>query len=186
MGAYYSNLGELRTDEVSLLCEKVNFTADEVRALYSRFKKLDRDGTGVINRDSLLKIPELAMNPLVDRIVQCFDEDDEGNITFPSFLACLSLLSPKSTLKEKLSVAFRVYDFNRDGFIDAEEVGKVLRIMVGTNMSEEQTQRLAEQTVASAAQDGRAISGDDFHRLFSTREEEINRIFSVRVETLDG
>ena len=185
MGAYYSDLGELRQDEVAVLSQNVNFTAKEIHALYSRFKKLDRDGTGVISRENLLKIPELAMNPLVDRIILCFDADEEGNITFTSFLSCLSRLSDKGTLEQKLSVAFRIYDINRDGFISVDEVCEILRLMVGTNMTEEQIQRTASDTVQAAASDGHQISTSDFHRLFQNREDEVNRMFSVNIVTAD-
>eukprot|EP00750_Incisomonas_marina_P017650 INCI231.1.p1 GENE.INCI231.1~~INCI231.1.p1 ORF type:complete len:186 (+),score=39.02 INCI231.1:116-673(+) len=185
MGAYYSEPGELSPDELNFLSDKVNFNANEIQTLFSRFKKLDREQKGVINRGCLLKIPELAMNPLVDRIIQCFETDDEGNITFTSFLTCLSQLSRRGSLKDKLDVAFRVYDIDGDGFVSVDELAAIFRLMVGENMTEQQILKVALDTVASAAQDGERISRADFFKLFCNRESELKRIFSVKVVTRD-
>jgi len=185
MGAYYSELGELRQSEANLLSENVNFSSKEVQALFARFKKLDRSGAGVISRDNLLKIPELAMNPLVDRIVDCFEADDEGNVTFTAFLQCLSHLSTSGTIREKLALAFRVYDINNDGFISIDELTQILRLMVGAHMTDEEIQKTAITTIDSAASDGEKISRDDFYSLFGDREDEISRIFTIEIVTRD-
>ena len=186
MGAYYSSeLGALRPEEVTALSENVNFSPKEIQTLYVRFQKLDRSGTGVICRDSLLKIPELAMNPLVDRIVNIFETDEEGNITFTSFLSCLSCLSINSSLSEKLSAAFRVYDANNDGYVSADEVFEILSQMVGSNMSEDQIRRVSNDTVKAAASDGQRMSRDDFNQLFQDRGDEINSVFGVKIVTIE-
>lgn len=39
---------------------------------------------------------------LVDRIFRVFDMDDDGVISFPEYIACLSILSHKATQEEKL------------------------------------------------------------------------------------
>jgi serine/threonine-protein phosphatase 2B regulatory subunit len=185
MGAYYSDLGVLRPDELDSLSQGVHFNKQEVQALFARFKKLDRDGRGVINRGDLIKIPQLAMNPLVERIIQCFDADDEGNVTFTSFLNCLSHLSHRSSAAEKLSIAFRVYDIDKDGYISDAELCEILRLMAGGNMTEDRIRRVATDTVAAAAADGgNRISMDDFRRLFQNREAELCSSFSVNVLTM--
>jgi calcineurin B family protein 1 len=40
--------------------------------LYSRFLNLDRQSRGYLDREDFLRIPELAINPLGDRIVDAF------------------------------------------------------------------------------------------------------------------
>lgn len=41
--------------------------AKDVKKLYKRFKKLDKDGNGLVSREEFLMVPELALNPLVKR-----------------------------------------------------------------------------------------------------------------------
>ncbi len=45
---------------------------NQIVRLYSRFINLDKRGQGYLDRDDFLRIPELAINPLGDRIVDAF------------------------------------------------------------------------------------------------------------------
>jgi calcineurin B family protein 1 len=45
---------------------------NQIVRLYSRFLNLDRQGRGYLDREDFLRIPELAINPLGDRIVDAF------------------------------------------------------------------------------------------------------------------
>lgn len=48
---------------------------DQIARLYMRFTRLDRDASGGLSTDELLTIPELAMNPLANRIILIFQEN---------------------------------------------------------------------------------------------------------------
>jgi Ca2+-binding EF-hand superfamily protein len=91
MGAAGAKEELLRRDEVDELEQATGFDGDQVLELYSRFRKLDRAGTGTITRGDLLAIPELAMNPLVDRVVSHFGFTEQARINFPDFLRVLSV-----------------------------------------------------------------------------------------------
>ena len=52
-------------------------SASQIERLYSRFTTLDKFGNGALSREDLLRIPELAINPLGDRIVHAFFRDAE-------------------------------------------------------------------------------------------------------------
>ena len=55
-------------------------TANQIQRLYSRFSSLDKQQKGYLTREDFLRIPELAINPLGDRIVHAFFRDnDVGN-----------------------------------------------------------------------------------------------------------
>ncbi len=58
------------------------FSREEVSRLERRFKKLDLDRSGTISVGELLSIPELKENPLVNRVVNMFDEDLSGEVVF--------------------------------------------------------------------------------------------------------
>lgn len=45
---------------------------NQIVRLYSRFINLDKRGQGYLDREDFLRIPELAINPLGDRIVDAF------------------------------------------------------------------------------------------------------------------
>lgn len=81
--------------------------------LYSRFINLDKRGQGFLDRDDFLRIPELAINPLGDRIVDafflhgfvikssaqkrsllCICSDDNEHINFKQFIRVLARFRP--------------------------------------------------------------------------------------------
>lgn len=64
MGAEQSTLNQ---EELEKMKATTNFTDNELKRLYRRFKKLDKDSNGVIDREEFLEIPELAANPLLAR-----------------------------------------------------------------------------------------------------------------------
>lgn len=43
--------------------------------LKKRFMKLDKDGSGSIDKDEFLQIPQIATNPLAHRMIAIFDEE---------------------------------------------------------------------------------------------------------------
>ena len=56
--------------------------ADEIRRLGKRFKKLDVDGSGSLSVQEFMSIPDLQQNPLVQRVIDIFDTDGNGEIDF--------------------------------------------------------------------------------------------------------
>ena len=55
-------------------------TANQIERLYSRFTSLDKQQKGYLTRDDFLRIPELAINPLCDRIVHAFFRDGHDGV----------------------------------------------------------------------------------------------------------
>ena len=52
------------------------------------------------------------------------------------------------------SVAFKVYDMDRDGFISNGELFLVLKMMVGNNLKDGQLQQIVDKTIMEADKDG--------------------------------
>ena len=50
-------------------------TSNQIERLWSRFTSLDKQQKGYLTREDFLRIPELAINPLGDRIVHAFFRD---------------------------------------------------------------------------------------------------------------
>ncbi|KAJ1565202.1 Calcineurin subunit B [Nowakowskiella sp. JEL0078] len=143
-----------------------HFTSDEVQRLYKRFIKLDKDGSGSIDKDEFLLLPQIASNPLAQRMIACFDNDGSGDIDFKEFIAGLSAFSARGNKEDKLKFAFKVYDIDRDGFISNGELFLVLKMMVGSNLRDNQLQQIVDKTIMEADTDGDGkISFEEFQKV---------------------
>lgn len=73
-------------------------TASQIERLYSRFTSLDRTDCGTLSREDFLRIPELAINPLCDRIVHAFFADStDDRVNFRQFMKVLAHFRPIRT-----------------------------------------------------------------------------------------
>ena len=50
----------------------------------------------------------------------------------------------------KLKFAFKIYDMDNDGYITYEDLFQVLKLMVGSNLKDNQLQQLVNRTIRSA------------------------------------
>jgi len=66
----------------SIVVSPLLVDADEIRRLGKRFRKLDLDNSGALSLDEFLSLPELQQNPLVQRVIDIFDEDGNGEVDF--------------------------------------------------------------------------------------------------------
>lgn len=78
-------------------------TQQEVEALYSRFRALDRGRKGYITADEFLAIPELSINPLAQRLARLFE-----SVNFKEFVRLLAPFSARTTVDMKLAFMFEV------------------------------------------------------------------------------
>ena len=128
--------------------------------------KLDKDNSGTIERDEFLSLPQVSSNPLATRMIAIFDEDGGGDVDFQEFVSGLSAFSSKGNKEEKLRFAFKVYDIDRDGFISNGELFIVLKMMVGSNLKDQQLQQIVDKTIMEADldRDGK-ISFEEFQKM---------------------
>merc|ERR1712042_97687 len=151
-------------NEASLPMEMAtNFDAEEIKRLGKRFRKLDLDGSGSLSIDEFMSLPELQQNPLVQRVIDIFDTDGNGEVDFKEFIEGLSQFSVKSDKEQKLRFAFRIYDMDRDGYISNGELFQVLKMMVGSNLKDTQLQQIVDKTIQIHDRDGDGkISFEEF------------------------
>lgn len=140
-----------------------NFDRDEVDRLRKRFMKLDKDNSGTIEREEFLSLPQVSSNPLSTRMIAIFDEDGGGDVDFQEFVSGLSAFSSRGNKEEKLRFAFKVYDIDRDDYISNGELFIVLKMMVGSNLKDQQLQQIVDKTIMEADKDGDGkISFEEF------------------------
>lgn len=114
---------------------------------------MDTDGSGELEPNEFFDVPELAQNPLVQRVISVFDKNGDGNISFYEFVTGISKLTASSSREEKMRFAFDIYDIDKDGYISNGELFKVLKMMVGVNLNDVQLQQLVDRTIIRADQD---------------------------------
>uniref|UniRef100_A0A674H522 Protein phosphatase 3 regulatory subunit B, alpha n=1 Tax=Taeniopygia guttata TaxID=59729 RepID=A0A674H522_TAEGU len=128
-----------------------HFDADEIKRLGKRFKKLDLDNSGSLSVEEFMSLPELQQNPLVQRVIDIFDTDGNGEVDFKGKTQC------------SVTVAFRIYDMDKDGYISNGELFQVLKMMVGNNLKDTQLQQIVDKTIINADKDGDGrISFEEF------------------------
>ncbi|KAK2561060.1 Calcineurin subunit B type 1 [Acropora cervicornis] len=90
-------------NEVSLPGDMVtHFDADEIKRLGKRFRKLDLDKSGALSVEEFMSLPELQQNPLVQRVIDIFDTDGNGEVDFKEFIEGVSQFSVKGDKESKL------------------------------------------------------------------------------------
>ncbi|KAF2672602.1 putative CNB1-calcineurin B, regulatory subunit [Microthyrium microscopicum] len=160
-------MGNANSQLLENIVQGSNFDHDEVERLRKRFMKLDKDGSGTIDRAEFLAIPQISSNPLATRLIiltnetAILDNDGNGDVDFEEFVKGLSAFSSKGNKEEKLKFAFKVYDIDRDGYISNGELFVVLKMMVGSNLKDQQLQQIVDKTIREAD-----LNGDgkiDFH-----------------------
>merc|ERR1712066_363171 len=201
MGNSRSSL-QLQQEEINEITAETGFTKQQIERLYARFTSLDKQNHGYLTREDFLRIPELAINPLGDRIVHAFFWDnakksdsnnrfpnDEPNmdgtnerVNFPDFVRVLAHFRPLKKdsdnnklngREEKLRFAFRMYDLDGDDLISKEELLAVLTMMVGANICEEQLVSIAERTIMEADSDkDNLISFEEFKNVLARTDVE--------------
>merc|ERR1711899_31650 len=185
MGNSRSQL-QLQEEEINEITAETGFTKQQIERLYARFSSLDKQNHGYLTREDFLRIPELAINPLGDRIVHAFfyesKNTDEEKVDFKDFVRVVAHFRPVkktpvknklNTRMEKLHFAFRMYDLDGDDKISKEELLAVLTMMVGENISPEQLLSIAERTILEADLDkDDLISFEEFVKVLERTDVE--------------
>jgi len=168
-------MGNANSQLLENIVQGSNFDHEEVERLRKRFMKLDKDGSGTIDRDEFLSLPQINSNPLATRMIAIFDEDGGGDVDFQEFVSGLSAFSSKGKKEEKLRFAFKVYDIDRDGYISNGELFIVLKMMVGSNLKDQQLQQIVDKTIMEADldRDGK-ISFEEFTKMVENTDISTN------------
>lgn len=128
---YMGNLSsQLLPEELEELSKESSLSPKEIKRLYKRFKTLDKEVKNSITILEFMSIPELAMNPLANRILVVFDKTKKGELNFKEFISNLAVFSIHTKREIKLKFAFDVYDVDGDGFIDKRDLFYVIKLMV--------------------------------------------------------
>eukprot|EP00949_MAST-11_sp_MAST-11-sp1_P003922 g3922.t1 len=176
MGVNYSM--QLQPDEVAELVEVSGFSREQVLRLYTRFRKLDRSNRGSIDQADLLKIPELAMSPVAEVLVDRFfrlSATPDRRVNFRKFLDFLGIFTGSSSLDARIQLLFSLYDISDDGYISEDELQESLRRLVGPHISDRSIADVVRRTIQEYDRDGdNRLSFEEFKEaILRTDIEEI-------------
>ena len=116
---------------------------------------MDANNDGYLSKEEFLQIEALQQNPLVNRVLEIFDDDGNDKIDFSEFVEALSIFCANDDAEKeaKVKFAFRIYDVNNDGYISNGDLFRILKIMVGDNLNDTQLQQLVDRTILQADKD---------------------------------
>ncbi|XP_073343194.1 A-type potassium channel modulatory protein KCNIP1 isoform X2 [Pagrus major] len=133
-----------RPEGLDQLEAQTNFSKRELQVLYRGFK--NECPSGVVNEETFKQIysqffPHGGKDSCIEGfsssspadastyahfLFNAFDSAHTGSIKFEDFVTALSILL-RGTVTEKLQWTFNLYDINRDGYINKEEMTDIVR-----------------------------------------------------------
>ncbi|KAL7646730.1 UNVERIFIED_CONTAM: hypothetical protein RMT77_001983 [Armadillidium vulgare] len=92
-------------------------------------EQVSRDDTAFVRVDftALETITELRENPFRRRMCEVFSTDGSASMSFDQFLEMFSVFSEECPREIKAIYAFRIYDFDDDGFIGKEDLTNAVK-----------------------------------------------------------
>ena len=89
-------------EEIEQYKSEFNLDEQELKRIYRRFKKLDTDKVGQISIEEFQSQPDLAANPLLERVLSVLDKNHDHLVDLKDFVKGISIFSPKSSREEKM------------------------------------------------------------------------------------
>mmetsp|Transcript_15759 Transcript_15759/g.54729 ORF Transcript_15759/g.54729 Transcript_15759/m.54729 type:complete len:242 (-) Transcript_15759:53-778(-) len=141
-----------------------SYDEGEILRMFKRFRKAT-EGDDVMTEEDFREMPEIAVNPLLDRLVVYFGfkkPENEGCINFSMFVIGMSVFSHRGTKAKKMRASFDLYDVDGDGKISRDDLMHVLTKIIEFSGS---AQEDAEKTLLKAVNRTFAeASGDEAKR----------------------
>eukprot|EP00040_Diaphanoeca_grandis_P002656 m.22360 g.22360 ORF g.22360 m.22360 type:complete len:190 (-) comp13794_c0_seq1:267-836(-) len=126
MGKRQSKLTE---GKISELKTRTHFNEREINKWFKAFIK--DCPTGALSRDEFIDIyaqffPFGQSAPFASKVFDVFDVNEDGVLTFEEYLSALSVTA-RGTLDEKIEWVFKLYDVNRNGNVEVEELEAIVQ-----------------------------------------------------------
>ncbi|KAL6986425.1 calcineurin b-like protein [Sarracenia purpurea var. burkii] len=175
--------------EHTVLASETTFTANEVEALYTLYKRLSSSiiDDGLIHKEEF----KLALlnnsskhNLFADRLFDLFDLKKNGVIEFEEFVRSLSIFHPNAPEADKLAFVFRMYDLRCTGYIERDELKELVLALLNESdltLPNDAVEAIVDKTIVEAdlKGDGR-IDPEEWKELVS-RRPSIMKIMTVPI-----
>jgi len=95
-----------------------------------------------VKKEKVIMQSELRNNPFKHRLCEIFSSEPAGSetfgdLTFDEFVDLYNVMSPRATKEVKTQTAFRLYDFDANGYLTAEDIALLLRTIATTPKKKE-------------------------------------------------
>ncbi|EGD75608.1 calcium and integrin-binding protein 2 [Salpingoeca rosetta] len=185
MGCSSSQLLDAETLEEYQDC--TFFTKREIIHVFERYRQLGgKSLEDSLAMNQVLDLVELKENPFKERICLVFsqftDGEKKGHISFEDFLDMMSVFSEGATRDVKASYAFRIYDFDGDGYLDKKDLMDTIECLCGKDgLSEYERELVADKILEEADLDGdHRLSYVEFEHVISRAPDFVNT-FRIRI-----
>eukprot|EP00601_Ochromonadales_sp_CCMP2298_P007999 CAMPEP_0173201390 /NCGR_PEP_ID=MMETSP1141-20130122/18325_1 /TAXON_ID=483371 /ORGANISM="non described non described, Strain CCMP2298" /LENGTH=191 /DNA_ID=CAMNT_0014126507 /DNA_START=60 /DNA_END=635 /DNA_ORIENTATION=+ len=159
-----TDISEEKLEEYKMLSQ---FKPKEIIRLRKVFLAVT-DGKEEMTKELFVDMKGIALNPLKDRLCVCFGFNEHVNVLdFQAFLIGLSVFNSSGKREAKLKMAFKIQDFDGDGFISKQDLIEYLRRITGSTLGEEEIEEVAAEVFRETSSDPllKVISFADFQRV---------------------
>eukprot|EP00055_Hartaetosiga_balthica_P013073 m.65697 g.65697 ORF g.65697 m.65697 type:complete len:192 (+) comp8160_c1_seq1:129-704(+) len=169
------------------------FTKREIIHVFEIYEKLGLTEKSGLKRKATIndKLPkevftmeldELKENPFRERMCSVFSQSSTGELAFEDFLDMMSVFSEGATPDVKASYAFRIYDFDDDGYLDKKDlINTVSRLCGEHGLEEAERDLVADKILEEADLDGdHRLSYVEFEHVISRAPDFVNT-FRIRI-----
>lgn len=151
--------------------ESLGFTEPDLTYMYEVFCSIDADGSGQISLTEMLDHLDVDRTSFAKRVFSIFDEDLSGEIDFREFV--LSMWNYCTLTRNTLILfAFDLYDADNSGFIEPDEVKKMLKDVYGRKFKDSKHARKIFVKLTAASNDlgsrSDAVSVPEFEQFSKT------------------
>jgi len=112
------------------------------------FQEFDKDGSGTISTKELLPVMRsMGQNPTEDEVLNLvieYDVNGDGTIDFDEFMEMMKKQAEHQDNSAELKEAFKIFDRDGNGYIDAAELKKVVT-QYGARLSLEEAEELLHE-----------------------------------------
>ncbi|GKT34897.1 Calcineurin B protein like protein [Aduncisulcus paluster] len=163
------------------LSKESSLSPEEIKNLHVNYiSALERmeDKTGLTS-SSFQEALGLTAGEIMERIFRAFDLDDDKILSFREYVLGVAFFSTRLDLERRIHFAFALFDRNKDGMIDEDEVRSILKAAI------EQTGKHADDRVLKNVTDEMFSAGDrNKDNLIS--EEEFTHLIMKNPKIIDA
>jgi len=94
-----------------------------------------------VKHERIMKLPEFRDNAFGERILQVFSDGQE-DMSFEDFLDMASVFSEGATRDVKSSYAFRMYDFDNDGYLGEKDLQQTVEYLIGAKKPQKKGEKV--------------------------------------------
>ncbi|RNA31687.1 Neuronal calcium sensor 2 [Brachionus plicatilis] len=166
-----SSKGEFLTEhDLDFLAGQTGHSKDEIKKIFREFIVNNPDGK--LDRKEFIQLytklrpePAETLEKISNFVFRAFDLDQNGTIDFNEFMISYSLTT-RGDLKQKLEYSFNVYDSDKNGYLDRDELKQVIFGMLnllGADEKSNDANFLAQQCIREldVSNDGK-VSKEEF------------------------